>query len=102
MLMCISRQSNFYLYTGNDSISEDEFLVVWQEKTLGTAGNARTLFHHADTDNNGVLTKNPDLNRVFYYFDSNRKKSIFFYKYILHLFDRDNKCVCRVNALKIA
>ncbi|XP_033732420.1 insoluble matrix shell protein 5-like [Pecten maximus] len=58
------------------SIDETEFLTVWKAKDLGTPESGMTLFHHADTDRDDVLSITPDMDRVFYYFDRNQDAKV--------------------------
>ncbi|KAK3088638.1 hypothetical protein FSP39_021691, partial [Pinctada imbricata] len=50
-------------------VDEQEFIYVWKDRHLGELSHAVTLFHHADTDRDDFISKTPDLERVFYYFD---------------------------------
>ncbi|XP_062580618.1 uncharacterized protein LOC134242532 [Saccostrea cucullata] len=50
-------------------VDEQEFIYIWRSRHLGDISHAITLFHHADTDRDDVISKVPDLTRVFYYFD---------------------------------
>lgn len=54
-------------------VDEQEFIYIWRSRHLGDISHAITLFHHADTDRDDVISKVPDLTRVFYYFDRDRK-----------------------------
>lgn len=58
-------------------VDEQEFIYIWRSRHLGDISHAITLFHHADTDRDDVISKVPDLTRVFYYFDRDRKYSIY-------------------------
>ncbi|KAH3797949.1 uncharacterized protein LOC127838141 [Dreissena polymorpha] len=51
------------------NIDETEFIAHWTLLKLGDLEHAVTLFHRADTDRNGEISKNPDFARLFYYFD---------------------------------
>ncbi|XP_060071211.1 uncharacterized protein LOC132551119 [Ylistrum balloti] len=57
-------------------VNEAEFLQVWKDKHLGTPESGMTLFRHADTDQNDVLSRTPDMSRVFYYFDRNQDSRV--------------------------
>ena len=57
--------------SGNGAIDETEFVAHWTSLNLGDLEHAITLFHRADTDKNGQISKNPDFARLFYYFDRN-------------------------------
>ncbi|XP_046331980.2 calfumirin-1-like isoform X1 [Haliotis rufescens] len=65
-------QQIFTAFDGNGDgrVTETEFTTYWQTKKLGNLQAAVYMFHRADTDNNGVLTVTPDLDRVFGYFDT--------------------------------
>ena len=61
------------LITDDGQVTEAEFLFLWKDRQLGDPKQAASLFHHADTNKDNVVTQVPDLTRVFYYFDRNRK-----------------------------
>ncbi|XP_046566574.1 uncharacterized protein LOC124275129 [Haliotis rubra] len=54
---------------GDGTIVESEFTAHWQSRNLGSVLSAVYLFHRADTDQNGIITRTPDMDRVFSYFD---------------------------------
>ncbi|XP_046331993.1 uncharacterized protein LOC124115159 [Haliotis rufescens] len=54
---------------GDGTIAEAEFTAHWQSRNLGSVLAAVYLFHRADTDQNGIITRTPDMDRVFSYFD---------------------------------
>jgi len=51
------------------NVDETEFVAHWTTLDLGDLNSAITLFHRADTDRNGSISKVPDFSRLFYYFD---------------------------------
>ncbi|XP_046566591.1 probable calcium-binding protein CML10 isoform X2 [Haliotis rubra] len=61
---------------GDGRVTETEFTGYWQKENLGDLQAAVYLFHRADTDNNGVLTVTPDLDRVFSYFDTDTNAKV--------------------------
>ncbi|XP_067660666.1 uncharacterized protein [Haliotis asinina] len=61
---------------GDGRVTETEFTAYWQKKNLGDLQAAVYMFHRADTDNNGVLTVTPDLDRVFSYFDTDSNTKV--------------------------
>ncbi|XP_052224122.1 uncharacterized protein LOC127839775 [Dreissena polymorpha] len=58
-----------YFFVADGNIDETEFIAHWTLLKLGDLEHAVTLFHRADTDRNGEISKNPDFARLFYYFD---------------------------------
>ena len=54
---------------GNGLVDETEFIARWTLLSLGDLEHAVTLFHRADTDNDGSISQDPDYKRLFYYFD---------------------------------
>ncbi|XP_045199761.1 uncharacterized protein LOC123554010 [Mercenaria mercenaria] len=54
---------------GNQCIDQTEFIAHWNNLKLGELNEAITLFHHADTDRDGCIERDPDYSRLFYYFD---------------------------------
>ncbi|KAL4218582.1 hypothetical protein ACF0H5_021172 [Mactra antiquata] len=54
---------------GDGIIDETEFIAHWTLLSLGDLDHAVTLFHRADTDRDGRISKNPDYSHLFYYFD---------------------------------
>jgi hypothetical protein len=59
----------FVLYIDDQCIDETEFIAHWTNLKLGDLDAAIRLFHHADTDRDGCIEKDPDYSRLFYYFD---------------------------------
>ncbi|XP_060597169.1 uncharacterized protein LOC132751075 [Ruditapes philippinarum] len=61
----------FHNFDINDDqcIDETEFIAHWTNLKLGDLDAAIRLFHHADTDRDGCIEKDPDYSRLFYYFD---------------------------------
>lgn len=64
---------SFFLISVDGIVDEQEFIYIWRSRHLGDISHAITLFHNADTDRDDVISKIPDLTRVFYYFDRDRK-----------------------------
>ncbi|XP_025114326.1 uncharacterized protein LOC112576236 [Pomacea canaliculata] len=56
---------------GDNQVARAEFVAKWQALKLGDAMSAIFLFQHADTDGDGILSMDPDLPRVFKFFDLN-------------------------------
>ncbi|MCI3325473.1 EF-hand domain-containing protein [Escherichia coli] len=46
-----------------------EFMAEWRRMELGDAMSAIVLFNRTDTDGDGIITSDPDLDRVFVLFD---------------------------------
>ena len=58
-----------YDSTGDGNVDETEFVAHWTTLNLGDLQHAITLFHRADTDKDGNISRVPDFARLFYYFD---------------------------------
>ncbi|KAK3588368.1 hypothetical protein CHS0354_005633 [Potamilus streckersoni] len=58
---------------GDGSVNQAEFLKHWTDLKLGLNDTALVLFSRADTDRDGNISRNPDMGRIFYYFDRDGK-----------------------------
>ncbi|KAL3882789.1 hypothetical protein ACJMK2_029152 [Sinanodonta woodiana] len=56
---------------GDGHVSEQEFLKEWSILNLGREDHASFLFQQVDTDRDGQLSQNPDISRVYSFFDTN-------------------------------
>lgn len=54
---------------GDGAVDETEFIAHWTLLNLGDLQHAVTLFHRADTNKDGRISRDPDYSRLFYYFD---------------------------------
>ncbi|KAL3882847.1 hypothetical protein ACJMK2_029151 [Sinanodonta woodiana] len=54
---------------GDNRVNEAEFVKHWTDLNLGQNVSALVLFTRADTDGDGHISRNPDMGRIFYYFD---------------------------------
>ncbi|XP_060594017.1 insoluble matrix shell protein 5-like isoform X1 [Ruditapes philippinarum] len=54
---------------GDGIVDETEFIAHWSILHLGDLDHAITLFHRADTNKDGRISREPDYTRLFYYFD---------------------------------
>ncbi|WAR31273.1 hypothetical protein MAR_033815 [Mya arenaria] len=49
---------------GDGEIDETEFIAHWTLLHLGDLEHAVTLFHRADTDKDGAISRDPDYTRL--------------------------------------
>lgn len=62
----------FMAFTADNNLVERaEFIRAWHDRGLGSEESANALFQKADTDGDGVINMDPDVKRVFKYFDMN-------------------------------
>jgi len=68
---------NSYCFVPDDTkITSDEFIQDWLSRSLGTALEAHTLFHHLDVDRSGYISEDPDLPFIIHFFDRDCKFEI--------------------------
>ncbi|KAL8598169.1 hypothetical protein ACOMHN_043240 [Nucella lapillus] len=54
---------------GDGRVEPGEFGVEFERRGLGSRDRARLLFQRVDTDHDGVISRFPDIGRVFQFFD---------------------------------
>nr|KAG5712579.1 hypothetical protein BaRGS_011553 [Batillaria attramentaria] len=61
---------------GDNQIQQLEFVRGWIKQGLGDEVGAAFLFSRADTDGDGSISVDPDLQRVFGYFDIDGQRNL--------------------------
>lgn len=65
--ICCYTFISFHLEDG--VIRVDEFIIDWNSRNLGESSRTVKFFYNLDTNGDGVITMDPDLPRIFHFFD---------------------------------